>query len=65
MENYRNKFKNEVKNIYTIENIFLSLIEKEAPDETSYNYLFDTYKRVKNNKKDISIKEISLLGKIE
>ena len=65
MENYRNKFKNEVKNIYTIENIFLSLIEKEAPDEASYNYLFDTYKRVKNNKKDISIKEISLLGKIE
>lgn len=65
MENYRNKFKNEVKNIYTIENIFLSLIEKEAPDEASYNYLFDTYKRVKNNKKDISIKEISLLGKVE
>lgn len=59
MENYKNKFKNEVKNIYTIENIFLVLIDKEVSDEASYGYLFSTYKKVKNNKKDISIKEIN------
>lgn len=65
VESFESKFKGEVKNLYSIERFFLSLLKKEENSSIKYDLFFSIYNKVKINKKLLLMEKVCSFSSLE